>query len=444
MYSSTCLKTSATERRSALKNKVIALLKRLWNVLSRNIALKVISLLVALLLWNYVVTSDASLTRTKTVSNLTGYISGEATLTSNDLALAEDPTGLLRDITVVVEVAQSNYVRVSAENVQVMLDVTRVRTAGVHEVPLRATTFYGQVKEISPSHLTLNFETLDSRSVPVNVQLTGNLRDDLWYNVRGVNPSTITVSGAASVVQSIRSAMVYMDLSGANAASSYISARPYVLLDADGNEISQSMLSRSSTSITVNTEIYPSRDLQVASVPSAAVYGQPAEGYEVKSVSIQPSTITVAADADLLESLNELQIEPINVSGLSQTFSVRAGISSLSNFKYISSDEVYVTVVIGEIEESAWIDSCNINFIGKAENLSLTWDLNTSAILVTGPRSRVEALSGGALMASVDLTGLGPGEYDLPLIFPTDEDDGLSYDPAVPTVHVVLTAAEDE
>ena len=64
-----------------------------WIVgsLSNNLGYKLLSLLLAILLWNYVISTNTSITRSKTVYNLTGTVSGQSTLTANKLALTERP-----------------------------------------------------------------------------------------------------------------------------------------------------------------------------------------------------------------------------------------------------------------------------------------------------------------------------------------------------------------
>ena len=129
--------------------------KTFWGVLSRNVWMKVLSLLLAILLWNYVVTNNTSITRQKVISGLNGYLTNQSTLTANKLALLDDAEEMMQDITVRIEAPQSDYPRVSAENVKVTLDLSSVRTAGTQEVPLRATTVYGRVVSISPKTMKL-------------------------------------------------------------------------------------------------------------------------------------------------------------------------------------------------------------------------------------------------------------------------------------------------
>ena len=344
----------ATPNKNAFINRLGRVARGIWGMLARNVWLKLLSLLLAILLWNYVISTNTSITRKKTLTGITGYVTGQTALNANRLALLNDPSDQLSGISVTVDTPQTYYARVSSDNVQVTLDLSSVRTAGTQEVPLRATTSYGRVTDIVPDSLTLTFEATDSRSVPINSVLTGDVQDDCWYNIARTNPSYLTVSGAGSVVRSIASATVYMDVTGHD--SPFTQAQPYALYDAAGAEIPQEMLNLSSSSVSISVDVYPAKDLPVSTDLANVITGQPADGYVVQSVTVQPEIVTVAADSELLEGLTELMIEPVNVEGFSQSFTTRAAISQLSGLKYVSSEQVYVNVVISEASVSSWID----------------------------------------------------------------------------------------
>lgn len=416
---------------------IVGFFRGIWGLLSHNLGLKLLSLLIAVLLWNYVVTTNTSITRTKRLNDLTGYISGQSTLsTYNRLALLDDPSEALSNIDVQVEVSQADYAKVSEDNVQVMLDVSGVRSAGTQEVPIKATTSYGRVVRISPESLKLTFEPMDSRMIPVNVQLAGDVSDARWYNINRSNPSTLTISGASSLVQSIASACVYVDVT--DVEDPFVVAERYVLLDGSGNEIPQTMINCSYSSVSVSVDVYPMREIPISPEISSVVTGQPAEGYVVDSVTVQPGMITVAAENEVLDNLSELHVEPISVDGLSQSFSVRAELSTLSAFKYVSAKDVYVSVSIVEESVGAWVE-CGVTYINRGENLGLTASESMARVYVVGPRSAVENLQEDGFGATVDLTGLAAGTYDLQLSFPTDVYPGVTFTPEVESVTVILT-----
>lgn len=422
------------KRESAAAKRVKRLARGAWGVLADNLWLKALSLLLAILLWNYVISTNTSITRTKTLNGLTGYVTGQSALNANRLALLNDPSDELSSISVTVDAPQTYYARVSNDNVQVTLDLSSVRTAGTQEVPLRAVTGYGRVTDIVPESLTLTFEAQDSRSVPINSVLTGDVQDDYWYNITRLNPSYLTVSGAGSVVRSIGSATVYMDVTGHDAP--YTQAQPYALFDTSGEEISQEMLNLSSSSVSVSVDIYPTKDLPVSTDLANVVTGQPAEGYVVQSVTMQPETVTVAAEAELLSGLTELMIQPVSVEGMSQSFTTRAAISQLSGLKNVSSEQVYVNVVISEASISGWIDNIGVLVSGKGEGLSVEY--NAMSVYATGPRSEVEQLQRDGVSVSVDLTGLGAGVYEIEPVFDTERYPNVVLKPERETMTVTL------
>ena len=418
-----------------LRMRLARIGKATWKLLSKNFGLKVLSLLLAILLWNYVISTNTSITRTKTLNGLTGYVTGQSTLSANGLALLQDPTEELSNISVTVDAPQAYYARISNDNVQVSLDLSSVRTAGSQEVSLRATSSYGRVTDISPDSLTLTFEAQDSRSVPVNAALTGDVQEDYWYNISRINPANLSVSGAASVVRSIGSASVAVDVTGRDAP--FTQAQPYSLIETGTGEIiSPEMLNRSSSSISVSVDVYPTKELPVSTDLANVITGQPAEGFVVQSVSMQPETVTVAADDELLEGLTELMIEPVNVDGMSQSFMARAEISQLSGLRNLSSEQVYVNVVIGEASISSWIDDVGVQVTGKGEGLSVEY--SKLRVYVTGPRSEVERMQAEGTFVSLDLSGLGAGVYELEPKFDVERYPDMTFQPERETMTVTL------
>lgn len=424
-----------------MKNKLKALGRAIWKVVSRNVALKVLSALFALMLWSYVISSNTSITRTKSFTGLQGYVSGQVSLEVYDLAMVSDPTEALSNVTVEIDVPQASYSLATNENVQVTLDVSSVRTAGTQEVPLKAATAYGKVTRIYPSSITMTFEALDSRSIPVNVEMDG-LEEGYWYNCARVNPSQITISGATSLVQDISSVVVHADMSGRR--SSFNTSCTIELMDGDGNIIPSSLLNRSASSVSISMEIYPTKELEVSTATDDILLGQVADGYIIEAITVQPRTITVAADEELLDSLDNLVIDPIEIDSPSQSFTRRASISGLSDFKYISSEQVYVNVQIAEETISDWIEDVDLTFIGLSDGLVITEGRGRVAVHVTGPRSSIEALSAESLTVTVDLSGMEAGNYELPVNVETENHPAVIFEVDPANVLVTLEKASAE
>lgn len=427
-----------------MKNKLTQFGKSVWAAMSRRTLLKLLSFVFAIMLWSYVISSSPSITRTKTIGGLTGYVSGQATLEIYKLALLSDPTAALSDISVQVQVPQASYSQVTGDNVQVTLDISSVRTAGTQQVALKATSSYGKVVSIYPSSLTLTFETLDSRSVPVQLSLSGMTDVGYWYNITRYNPQQLTVTGATSLVQSISSAQVVCDVT--DRKESFTAARMFTLLDENGAEITQTMLNPSASSITVAIDIYPTKELEISTATDDVLDGQVAQGYQIEAITIQPETVTVAADQEVLDGIDKLVISPIAIDLPSQSFTKPATISGLTDFKYISSEQVYVTVQIAEETASAWIEDVYINYSPSydKDKYILTWQRNTISVHVTGPKTKVQALMEKGLTATADLSGLEEGTHVVPIEIDDENDPDIVFEPEIDQVEVTLTAKAAE
>ena len=412
--------------------------KWLWGVLSHNLALKLLSLLLAILLWDYVISSNTSITRAKTLSGITGYVSGQSTLSAYRLAMLEDPTEALKNISVTVEAPQSSYANVSGENVQVTLDLSRVRTAGTQQVPLKAVTTYGQVTAIVPASVTLTFDTLDTRNVRLRTKLIGDMSDDYLYTARLTDAVNLSISGARSVVRSISAAYVNVDVTD---VQNSISLEPtFVLVDEEGQEISQAMLDcHGYTTIPVELDVYPKKEVAINSDIGTVVAGKPLAGYEVKSVTLDKEKVMVAADGDTLDNLQQLLLEPVNVRGADGTINVQTKISVPSDIQWISDEAVSVTVTIGEETAGERIDigERNIVFTGVSNGINATAE--PTQVYVTGPRSLVEQLKEKGVDAMVDVTGLGEGDYQLIPSFNGEMYPNVEFTPEA--VHVTITAS---
>ena len=155
------------------KNNLHPILEKMRGWLTTRLGFKLLSIALAVLLWVIVVYNDESITRSRTLNGLSALLNGQNSLSSNSLALTENPlTELSGNITVELDVPQAQYSLVNENNVRVWLDLSSIRTAGTQLVPLNVTCTYGTVKNVFPSTVQVDVEALDSRSVPLNATLS--------------------------------------------------------------------------------------------------------------------------------------------------------------------------------------------------------------------------------------------------------------------------------
>lgn len=72
------------------KTDIKKLLPHIWEGLTHNIGIKLLSVVIALALWGYVLYANPSITREKTLSGVSITVSGQSVLSSRLLALSTD------------------------------------------------------------------------------------------------------------------------------------------------------------------------------------------------------------------------------------------------------------------------------------------------------------------------------------------------------------------
>ena len=385
---------------------------RIWHIITRNLGWKVASVLIALLLWSYIISADSTITQLKLLANVDVITSGLTVLQSRDLALLTDPTDI-DDIHVRVEASQANYSRVTNDTVHVELDLSQVTKTGVQEIELTGVTTYGKVVQITPSSVEVIIENLASRYVPVNAEFSGEINDNYWYNINRINPSQVTVTGPTSIVRTIVSALARINVT--DMTSSYARSVQLVLLDEDGNEVSGAQARPSITEAMVNFDIYPKTQLAVNDNVETATIGTLAEGYEITRIDVQPDVITLAADPTLLSELDALSFEPVDVTGRTNSFSTVVALNKLKDIRYMSSEQVTVTVFIEETETTMTLSGVPLTARGVQTGRSVSFSSPSVTVRVTGAYSVVNDLSSEAVQAFVDMSGLEDGEYALPV-----------------------------
>ena len=409
--------------------------KKLWASLSNNLWLKLLSVVLALFLWSYVISTTPSITRDKTLSDISITVTGQSVLEdSRGLAVLTD-LNALESVRVRVRVSQSSYAQVTSDNVRVELDLSSIRQEGKQSVRLQGSTTYGSVVEVYPQYIDLEVEKRDQRYVPVNVELTGVDTTSYWYSVSSRNPSQVVVSGPTSLVKTVSSAQVLLDVSGLTETHSW--EEGFQLLDAQQQEI-PGALSVSTSSVRVTVEVYPIRVLTLSQEADQLTSGQVPEGYRVDQVEVNPTQVVVAAEQALLDGLTELTIEPVDLTGATQTFTAIAQVQTLKGIKYLSSDEVSVTVTISEQELTKRFSNVSLNLENQPQGMRAVPSAKRVDVKVTGPYSLVSQLIREDIQATVALAGLTQGQYELPVEIAVDNypDLACSAQPAAITVTV--------
>lgn len=165
------------------------------------------------------------------------------------------------------------------------------------------------------------------------------------------------------------------------------------------------------TPSSVSMRFEPSATKRVPIVPS--VEGEPAPGFVVGTVSAEPPTVELVGAASMLQTLTEAITEPVSIAGaagpITETVTVGSADPSV-RLRTPQTARVTVNVTAAPVEWSV------ADVMVQVRNATRPVQVMPKSVTVHvhGPR---EARSGIAadFDASVDVSGLRPGQFDLPV-----------------------------
>lgn len=330
--------------------------------LLENMGLRIFSIILAIVLW-LVITSYNDPVNTLTVRDVQVKLTHTDYITSqNKVYSVVDNTDVVPLVTVTAP--RSIVDSLQPENILATADVTNMDSDGNVPITFYSNKYNSDIESITGSitEVTLSVEDKKTRTLTLETTYSGEPADG--YVVGSVVPdqNQVRISGPESVVTSIDSAVVSVDVQDAvGTISTYQDIKLY---DADGNVIDTSSLTMNITSVKVTATILPTKTVSVTAVSS----GTPATGYYVTgNITVDPAEITIAGKITDLADVTEITISgasELNVDGLTESLTAEIDLRRYlpDGIVMVTSDDGDTTVTVTvEIKKTATISSGTID-----------------------------------------------------------------------------------
>ncbi len=291
-----------------------------------------------------------------------------------------------------------------------------------------------QVVDYQPSEVEVRLDSVATRQFPVTVDL-GTVPQGITVGPPQTDPSAVTVRGASSRVDSVASvvARVTIDASALNVDRD-VDLTP---VDSNGNQVPNVELDPTLARVRVAVaKQLANRTLPV--VPQ--ITGQPAAGYHITSVTVDPPAITVSGEEATVTQLETALTEPIDVSGRTSDLEAMVGYSLPGGVSVAGSDQVQVVISIAE-QTGAQTFQVAVRLTGQSSGLSYSTTAGSADITLAGPVRLLDQVDPAALSATADLTGLTVGSHLVDVrLTPPDGLALVSIDPLQISVNVTSLA----
>lgn len=309
--------------------------------------------------------------------------------------------------------------------------------AGTHtvEVQLQLDARPVRVISISPRTFDLVLETLVTRSLPVELDLTGIAATGFQVGDVTLAPLEAVVSGPESLVNQVAHVRTALDITDARTTIDTVLALQ--VTDANGAVVSGVSIHPDSIHVSMPiTQQSGYRDLAVRVV----TVGSPAGGYRLTSVSAFPAIVTIYSENVALVASQPGYVEtmPLNLSGAKDDIETNLALNLPAGVIVIGEPTVLVQVGIAPLEGSLKISYRPVEVVGLADGLTAQISPVTVDVILSGPLPVLDSLFVSDVRVRVDLTGLTTGTYQLtPVVVIAKE--GVTVESILPgTVEVII------
>jgi YbbR domain-containing protein len=211
--------------------------KKIFN----NIGLKILALLIAIIVWWVVMNIDDPLVK-KTISGINVELRNDDDLTDRGYIYEVDSGSV---ITITVRAPESVAKDLKASDFVAYADLSQLSpltdSANI-TIECIKSDVKSDIKEITSKVqvVKLNIDNKETEEIPITINITGSPADNYVLGDSSISQNKIEVTGAASVIEKIASAVISYDVS--NMMQSVSEMVTPVFYDGDGNVIDSSSL----------------------------------------------------------------------------------------------------------------------------------------------------------------------------------------------------------
>lgn len=378
-----------------------------------NIGLKIVSVFVAIIFWGIIVNIydpsvkvtisgvNVQLLNEKALSDM-GY-SYEVEDGSKIAVYVSGPRSLVSGISAsdIIATVDLSTVNIYSDYVDIAVKLQKSGTAYAAVQVAPKTT---AVKVSIENRATKTFEIAAS---VVNKPAAGFVVGDFQ-----ISPSTVTITGAQSLIDSIESVKTVVDVNGAK--EDLTKTCELEVYDRNGKIISKDTLDMSRKSIDVKVTVFTTKEVEL----KVEHKGNPANGYILTGVEPEQDKLVIAGDIYELEGVDSITIpaEAVDITGIDKDTVIKVELNKYLPAGIITDGKEFieVNVKVEAIESKRIIiDNEDIEIKNIAEDYTAEITGSAIGVSVSGREIYLNEVSASTLKPSINLEGMQEGVHEV-------------------------------
>ena len=418
------------------------ILKKLLAMLKKNLSYKIVALIFAFLLWSTLM-SNPSTMRTITIRDVPISYVGYEELTAKGLMVDMSDAGFRETVDVQLTVSNRYYSSVSQSSINVTADLSAVSSTGQKTVGLNAALTSGITAsniKMSAEQVNLTIDNIAEKEIPVTCEVQGSAADGYYAFEPVLESNSVTIKGAASKINDVTRAVCYVPISGlkSDVRATYL----LTLYNSEGEQVSSDVLTSTMPSTIVTVKVLPTKVVPVEYEDLNKAITNVQSGYTVAGLELSPSSVRIAAQADVLAGIDSVQLKSINVNNANSSVLVDGALTEIEGVTFIDGSKVEVYVQIEEEQAEKTFRNLPIAIKRLGDGLNAKLESIEVNATVSGERSEIKELSESDISLSVDLSELKKGTHTVSIVVGDLVQDSVKVQLSVSNVKVTITDAQ--
>ena len=392
-------------------------------LMMNNKFLLVFSVIISLVIWIYMSTGTTSDT-TLTLSNIPIQIDLSDEARNSGLQIF---SGAEQTASVTVTGSRATLGTMSESDVTVTAAANTINSSGSYSLPVSATktnpsSNFQITSAVTPSNINVVVDYLRESSFQIQENVVYKVSDG-YYASTSLATKSIVISGPQTEISKIDKVSATAEINGTLTDSSTTDAE-IVLYDSSGNELSTDLLTMDFDKVKATVSVLPEKTVSVK-----PTFTNKPSGLEITDdmISVEPSTILLAGNKDILEKTDSVNLEAIDFSNLKNekiTFDA-LGIDIPTDCKNISnSTTAKVTLDLsGFTTKKFTVDNFTVKGLFDKYKSEITQ--KNISVTVIGPSSQIDDLSADSITGVIDISSSNgtTGSVQMPLVFTFKDAD---------------------
>ena len=375
-----------------------------FKILDSKVLWAAVSLLASILLWVYVTTSQGDIIE-RTYDGVQVVFKGEESLLEKSgLVISNISTN---SVNVRLKTTRREISKLSSGQITAVVDVSKFNSEGIYnqsvsiEFPTGSNTNSIDIVTVLPGSISFNIDKTSTKTIDLKGKFVGTVAEGFAAQPIKFDPQTVTISGPKNEISKVAYGWVEVDRENADKTIQFASS--YALVDESGKELNIKNITLSDETVSVTVPITSTKEVPIT-VDLAEGGGATAENVKI---TCEPSTITIAGDAEKLAGINKISVGTIDLASFASTFEDTYKIvldNDVTNVTGIS--DVKVTVQIVGLETKKF-NVTNISTINGPDGGKVSVITENVEVTLRGSSAVLAKIEANNIRAVADLTDLG-------------------------------------